>query len=405
MIRSMYAAVSGLRSHQEMINVTGNNIANVNTTGFKKSQVLFQDILGQTLAGAAMPTPTMGGTNAAQTGLGVRVGAVAQNMAQGAFNRTGRVLDLAVEGDGFFVVQQMGQNLFTRAGSFFLDAQGRVVTAQGGLVQGWQASAEGAVDATMPVGVLRIPTGDKVQPQVTSRVDVGGNLPADAPVGHVLRAGLNAYDTQGNATSVELTFTKTNTGWDIGGNHGETAMTFAPASLTFNDDGTLAATSYEVTATHAGGTFTLALGGPDDTRRVTEYAGQGALSIINQDGAPTGTLSSLSIGQDGIIFGAYSNGRSKPVGQLAVSVFANPEGLERVAGTNFRASANSGLAQVGTLGTGGRGLLHTGSLEGSNVDLAEEFTDLIRGQRGFQANSRVVTTSDEVLQELVNLKR
>lgn len=404
MIRSMYAAVSGLRGHQEMINVTGNNIANVNTTGFKKSSVMFQDILGQTLSGATAPAAELGGTNPAQVGLGVRVSGVAQNLGQGALNRTGRVLDLAIEGDGFFVLNQMGQNLFTRSGSFFLDADGRMVSSQGGLVQGW-GEVNGVVDTARPVGPIRVPMGDQIQPKATSEVTVGGNLPADAATGHQVRTGLNIYDAQGRAQSVEITFTKLAgaNAWEIGG----AGLTVTGSNqLTFNADGTLDPTSMSFQVNAGGADFTVALGDAVTApRQVTQFAGSPAMSVLNQDGAATGTLQSLSIGQDGVIFGAYSNGQNQPIGQLALATFANPEGLERLAGTNFRASPNSGLAQIGTLGSGGRGLLHGGTLEGSNVDLAEEFTELIRGQRGFQANSRVITTSDEVLQELVNLKR
>jgi flagellar hook protein FlgE len=407
MIRSMYAAVSGLRSHQEMINVTGNNIANVNTTGFKKSQVLFQEILGQTIVGAAAPTPGLGGTNPAQLGLGVRVGAIAQNLSQGALNRTGRVLDMAIEGDGFFMFLQGGQQLYTRAGSFFLDADGRMVTAHGGLVQGWKASPTGALDPTQPVGTIRIPLGDQAQPQATTRVDLGGNLPADAPNGTVIRTGLNVFDAQGAASAVNLAMTKSAANqWDLSGDVDGTPLSFTPAQLTFAPDGSmLTPANFQVTSTINGTPVTFTMGGDGDTRRATSYAGEGSMTVVNQNGAPTGTLQALSIGQDGVIFGSYTNGLSRPIAQLALAIFANPEGLERTAGTNFRVSANSGLPQIGTLGTGGRGLLNPGSLEGSNVDLAEEFTDLIRGQRGFQANSRVITTSDEMLQEVVNLKR
>jgi flagellar hook protein FlgE len=324
-------------------------------------------------------------------------------MTQGPINRTGRVLDLAIEGDGFFAVNQGGQSLFTRAGSFFLDAQGRLVGAQGGFVQGWQADITGAVNATGPTGTLRIPLGDQAQPQATGTVQLGGNLPADGTT--PVNAGFNAYDAQGNATPVELTLTRSaaNT-WDLTGTHGGTALTFDIASLVFGPDGELTSGDTVTATATTGETFQITVGG-EGARRVTQFAGTGALAVITQDGAPTGTLQSLAIGQDGIIYGSYSNGRSRPLAQLALASFANPEGLERVAGTNFRASANSGLAQIGTLGTGGRGLLLTSTLEGSNVDLAEEFTELIRGQRGFQANSRVITTSDEVLQEVVNLKR
>ena len=159
MIRSMFAAVAGLRSHQTMMDTVGNNIANVNTTGFKRSRVLFQDILSQTVQGAGAPNSELGGTNPAQIGLGVRVGSIATHFAQGALQRTGRPMDVAIEGDGFFVLDLGGEQLFTRSGAFFIDESGDVVSAAGGRVQGWRASAGGIIDTTQPTAMNDVTTG------------------------------------------------------------------------------------------------------------------------------------------------------------------------------------------------------------------------------------------------------
>ena len=275
MLRSMYAGVSGLRTHQQMMDVTGNNIANVSTSGFKSSATVFQDTLSQTLAGAAAPTadgtvPPFGGTNPAQIGLGVRLGGISTNLAQGSSQLTGRATDIAVQGDGYFVIQTGNEALYTRAGSFSLDARGQLTTPAGGLVLG---------------------------------ID---DEPITVPV--------------------------------------------------------------------------------------------------------DGSIESFTIAPDGKVNGVKSDGTGiELLGQIKIATFANPAGLAKVGGSLLRATVNSGPViegdDAGVPGADGRGLLAVGVLEMSNVDLAQEFTNLVIAQRGFQANSRVITTSDEILQELVNLKR
>ncbi len=413
MIRSMFAAVAGLRSHQTMMDTVGNNIANVNTTGFKRSRVLFQDILSQTVQGAGAATPELGGTNPAQIGLGVRVGSIATHFAQGALQRTGRPLDVAIEGDGFFVLDQGGEQLFTRNGAFFIDEQGDVVSAAGGRVQGWRASAGGVVDTTQPTEDLNLPVGDLIPPVVTSEVLMGGNLAADSAIGHVERSGVDVFDSQGTAIALELSFTKTAADeWTVTATYGDppTAVTLTDDVVTFDAAGEISSPADFGIDIAAGeipglGAVVIGIGGPGVSRRLSQYGAISSVSVVTQSGSATGSLRSVSVSKDGVIVGAYSNGRVQPIGQLATAIFANAEGLERVTGTNFRASVNSGLAQVGQLGSGGRGGLAAGAIEMSNVDLAEEFTQLIVAQRGFQANSRVVTASDELLQEIVNLRR
>ena len=275
MLRSMYAGVSGLRTHQQMMDVTGNNIANVSTSGFKSSATVFQDTLSQTLAGASAPTatgtvPPFGGTNPAQIGLGVRLAGISTNLAQGSSQLTGRATDIAVQGDGYFVVQTGNENLYTRAGSFSLDARGQLTTPAGGLVM--------------------------------STTNTPITVPAD------------------------------------------------------------------------------------------------------------GTIESFTIAPDGKVNGVRSDGSGlQELGQIQLATFANPAGLAKVGGSLMRATVNSGPVITGTNpgvpGSDGRGLMAVGVLEMSNVDLAQEFTNLIVAQRGFQANSRIITASDEILQDLVNLKR
>jgi flagellar hook protein FlgE len=412
-IRSMSSALSGLRNHQVMLDVVGNDIANVSTVGFKSSSVVFQDVLTQTLNGASAPGATTGGTNPAQIGLGSRLSATVQSFTQGAIQRTGRTTDIAIQGDGFFVVNNGNENLYTRAGSFMLDANGNLTTPDGSMVQGWQADGAGVINTNAGVTPIEIRVGELLPPTQTSNVDLGGNLSAEAAIGTATTLTVSAYDDQGVAIPLNLTFTKSAANqWTVTGTAGTPAAAIALTDnvLTFDGTGELTVPA-DRNINIAGGVIpnmpaalTLDLGGATQPGRITQYAGGTTASITNQNGSPAGTLQSFNVGQDGTIVGAYSNGKTRSIGQVALAVFTNPGGLERVAGV-WRETPNSGLAQIGTPGGGGRGLMSSGTLEMSNVDLAEEFTRLIIAQRGFQGNARVVTTADEILQEVVNLRR
>lgn len=413
MIRSMSSALSGLRNHQVMLDVVGNDIANVSTVGFKSSSTVFSDVLTQTLNGASAPGAQTGGTNPAQIGLGSRLSATVQSFTQGAIQRTGRTTDLAIQGDGFFVVDNGGQNMYTRAGAFMLDAAGNLTTADGMIVQGWQADPTGVVDTNTGLGPVQIRVGDLLPPTQTTRVDLGGNLSADATIGDISTLAVTAYDEQGTAVALNLTFTKSAADeWTVTATAGEPAVAVAltDAVLTFDGTGELVAPADRNIGIAAGAIagmpspISIELGAAGEPGRLSQYAGSMSASITNQSGSPSGSLQSFSVAQDGTIVGNYTNGRTRPIAQVATAVFTNPGGLERVAGM-WRETPNSGLAQVGTAGSGGRGLMSAGTLEMSNVDLAEEFTRLIVAQRGFQGNARVVTTADEILQEVVNLRR
>ncbi|MGJ7441877.1 flagellar hook protein FlgE [Aquipuribacter sp. MA13-6] len=390
MLRSMFSSISGLRSHQTMMDVTGNNIANVNTAGFKSSQTLFQDTLSQLLQGAAAPNAQQGGTNPAQVGLGTRVAGINTNFGQGAAQTTGRATDLMISGDGFFVVNNGNEQLYTRAGSFSFDAQGRLTTTDGALVQGWGA-VNGVANVNGPLGPLTLPIGALLQPTASTAVTMGGNLPSDIAVGTAIPTSIEVYDGQGNARVVSVAYTRVNaTQWNVQVTDGATV---ANSVLNFAADGTAPAPAAVVV-----NGITIDMAG------LTGYAGSNTAAALFQDGAAAGTLSSFGVGPDGALVGVFSNGRRETLGQLALATFANPGGLEKAGGSAYRASVNSGNVQVGVPGDG-RGTLAGGMLEMSNVDLAQEFTSLIIAQRGFQANSRVITASDEILQDLVNMKR
>ncbi len=406
MLRSMFSAISGLRAHQTKLDVTGNNIANVNTVGFKGSQTVFQDTLSQVIRAGGAAAENRGGTNPAQVGLGVKVAAITTNWQQGATQSTGRATDFMIEGDGFFVTRAGTEQLYTRAGSFDFDSTGKLVTPDGTVLQGWRAQPDGTINPNAPIGDLVVPYGATVAPVDTTTGTLKGNLPAGDAAGTSVQTATTMYDQQGVGHDVSYAFTKDATDdWELTVTVDGAPVTLSTSDITFNSDGTMAtpAAPHEVTFTPglAGwpGPVTLDLSG------IVQYGSANTVAATAQNGFAMGSLESFSLSNDGTITGVYSNGLRQALGQLAMASFNNPGGLEKAGNSSFRVGDNSGVAMVGQAGTGGRGVLNAGALEMSNVDLSEEFTGLIVAQRGFQANSRVITASDELLQDLVNLKR
>ncbi len=408
MMRSMFAGVSGLRSHQTMMDVVGHNIANVNTPGFKASQVTFQEALAQIVRGASGSGGERGGINAVPVGLGTQVASIDGVFTQGASQVTGRATDLAVQGEGFFVLDQGGQQFFTRAGAFNFDEVGTLVAAGGLKVLGWVADAQGNVNTDAAIGQITLPVSQVIEPEPTGFVDIGGNLSSDDPVGAVQTTSVTVFDSLGNPVDLVASFEKTGSNsWSVTATADGNALTTSPAALTFDTTGTLTSAG---TISLSGYTppgadplaFDLRL---DGDAPLVQFGGNSTAEVLAQDGNAIGFLRSFAFADDGTITGQFSNGNTKVMGQVATAVFNNPGGLTRVGNSNFAASVNSGEAIVGSPGSGNRGLVSAGTLEMSNVDLALEFTNLIIAQRGFQANSRIITASDELLGDLVNLKR
>lgn len=649
MMRSLYAAISGLRNHQTKMDVIGNNIANVNTVGFKSGSVTFQDMLSQTLSGASSGSGNTGGTNAMQVGLGVSVASINTNFSDGSTQSTGVQTDLAITGQGFFVVGDALNQQYTRSGNFTFDASGNFVNGNGVKVLGWQGNSSGVVDTTGPIGGITVPVGSSMPAKVSSTLSVVGNLSASAnPYGTAAQrtaaantlanananktaadaaaltatnqsntdaqastaaaasssaaaqakvdatnvssligiaqtaanalsgagltatnataaqtaasnavtaataavlsataavtnataatlasatlakndaiaakndalalqtaanalsgagltaanatlaqsaattavsssgtaatdagtaattasvaasnaaataansaalsataniavkaagdavttateavkaandkssdqpASLNVYDTQGNAYKLSGTFEK----------NGANVWTFTPATTITNGNGVVAnvTTSAPITLTfdalgklqtNTPATITVdPTGGPysgagafsitPDFSTMTQYGTDTTAKIDSSDGYTAGTLTAgggITISSDGTIVGTFTNGKKMNLGQVAMATFNNPEGLLKSGDSLYTSSSNSGQAQVGKAGSGGRGTLTPGSLEMSNVDLAQQFSDMIVTQRGFQANSKIITTDDSMLEELVNLKR
>lgn len=407
-MRALFSGVTGIRSHQVRMDVIGNNIANVNTTAFKSSRVSFQDVFSQTMsAGSAQTTPQ-------QVGLGVGLASTDLNLAAGSFQMTGRDMDLAIEGNGMFILKDGngGQAAYTRAGNFDWDSRGFLVNpATGQQVQGWMADANGNfgnADAGS-IGSIQVVKGGVTLAQKSAASTIGGNLDAGAAIsGTPYTTTMTAYDSLGRPQTVALTFTKTadnNWSWSASGPAG--ASVTGSGTLAFGTDGTLQAASRtgSVSLSPAGAAAqTISL----DFANVTQaFAGTSGSSVLVRkiDGAPMGTLESVSMDETGLVSGVYSNGFRRPLAQLATADFTNPAGLLKAGSSSFVESASSGAALVGKPATGSRGRLVPGNLEMSNVDLSTEFTQMIVTQRGFQANTKTISTADEMLQDLVNLRR
>lgn len=463
-MRSLYSGVSGLQNHQTRMDVIGNNISNVNTTGFKKNRVIFQDMLYQTLSGAARPREEVGGVDPKQVGLGMTIASIDTVHTQGSLQTTGKADDVAINGSGFFVLRKGDQLFYTRDGSFGIDEEGMFVNPANGMrVQGWLAETVDGVttiNTSAELEDLVIPVGSKDPAASTSIVELACNLNKnlpEIPPGATLQdvnAGTrvvtyNIYDSMGNTHQLRVEFTKvvgetnqwqaavtvdpdsetpTNTLVNIGGVDPAPSNVF---TLEFSNDGTLLQVtdaagdavdagelavdvSFDVlqaTPPVEGGPplrqdFQLNLGDVGSfVDSMTQYASPTSTKVFAQNGYGMGYLESFRIDQSGIITGVFSNGTNRPLGQIALGSFTNPGGLEKVGENNFVETINSGIADIGPSGIAGKGKVIAGTLEMSNVDLAEQFTDMIVTQRGFQANSRTITTSDQMLQELLNLKR
>jgi flagellar hook protein FlgE len=419
----MFSAISGLRGHQEMMDVIANNIANVNTVGFKSGRVNFQDILSQTVSGATAPQGGLGSINPAQIGLGMTVAGIDVLQTQGNLQSTGKTTDMAIQGDGFFMESDGTSTVYTRDGAFDIALDGSLANPGSGLkVQGWQADSNGQIDMTQPVTNLVIPIGQRTTALATSNVTLSGNLDAGStgPVvgppavdATTVPTTMTIFDSLGVSHSVKLTFTKTATAnqwtWAATKDAADNGIDVSGAVPGVNS-GTLNYTSGGVFSSATG---TLSFTFPDgatattpkiDLSAMTQFSGTSQPSG-QADGFTSGTLTTFSVGDAGMLSGVYSNGQTQVLGQIALADFLNSAGLLRAGQNNFSATSASGAANIGAAGTGGRGTVTTGALEMSNVDLATQFTGMITAERGFQANSRVITTSDEMLQELVNLKR
>ncbi|HHY98112.1 MAG TPA: flagellar hook protein FlgE [Firmicutes bacterium] len=416
MIRALFAGVSGSRAHQTRMDVIGNNVANVNTIAFKSGRVTFEDLMYQTLRGAAAPTADgRGGINGAQVGLGTRVRSIDTLIGQGNLEYTDIPTDLAIDGAGYFIVSDGTRNFYTRDGSLRFDANGVLTHASTGLkLQGWMSlRSDGTVDTTTKLEDIRIPLGAKMSARATSQVKLGGNLNSNASAGDKVEVQIEVFDSLGNAHQLTMTFEKTDDPATLDKTEWTWEVTTAEPGVTIGSGtGSISFDQYGQCTGGQTATITLAPGGGAAQASIelnfsalTQYAADFSVRPTFWDGYSAGELEDFTISNDGQIVGIYSNGQHELLGQLALANFANAGGLTAAGSNLYSVSPNSGAALISRPTAGGCGKVACGALEMSNVDLAREFTDMIITQRGFQANSRIITTADEMLQELINLKR
>jgi flagellar hook protein FlgE len=404
--------LSGLNSCSAALSTIANNLANLNTVGYKEQKTLFRDLFYQTIG-------TTGAGDPIQTGAGSAVDSIATNFTSVGVQSTGVSSDVAIGGDGFFAVEKDGVLSFTRAGNFSVSEQGTLQTSDGEDVLGFP-SVNGAISQLQGLSPVVVGSGYVSPANATTTVKLTTNLDANAAVGDVYTTPMTVYDSLGQSHVLTYKFTKSGVGaWDYdigipGADVGSTnaSVSVAAGTLQFDGLGNLATPATNVSglsitgfadgAQNLGFQWQLFNGSGS---AVTQVASPSSTTTTEQDGFNSGSLLSYSIGSDGLVEGKFSNDKSMLLGQLVLANFPNTQGLVRMGKNNYRASLASGAPAIGAPGTGGRGTLSGGALELSNVDIAGEFADLITAQRGFQANARAITTFDELMQDTINLKR
>lgn len=463
MMRSLYSGVSGLQNHQTRMDVIGNNISNVNTTGFKRGRVNFQDMISQQVGGAAKPTEELGGVNPKDVGLGMTIATIEQVFTQGNLQTTGVSTDVAIQGQGFFILKDGEESFYTRNGQFGLDRDGTLVNpANGQRVQGWMArdlNGEQIVQAAATPTDLVIPVGSKDPAKATENVLFACNLNKTTP--EILEGASESdiakgtwgteekiYDSFGNEHLLSVSFTKVpgvSNSWqatvNVDSNNADFTQTRVGLGTTdgvqntfivnFDNYGQLASvedssgnisnqegeiilqTSFTVPDANADEngnpyrqTFNINLGTIGSMKNtITQSASKSSTKAYSQDGYTLGYLDNFKIDSSGTITGVYSNGTNRVIGQLALATFANDRGLEKAGNNTYVETNNSGQANIGESGVAGKGSLLAGALEMSNVDLSEQMTDMIVTQRGFQSNAKTIQTADTLLDTVLSLKR
>jgi flagellar hook protein FlgE len=463
MMRSLYSGVSGLQNHQTRMDVIGNNISNVNTVGFKRGRVNFQDMISQQLSGAARPTDEIGGVNPKEVGLGMTVASIDNIFTQGNLQTTGVSTDVAIQGNGFFIMKDGDQTYYTRNGDFSLDRNGTFVNPANGMrVQGWMAqnvNGEQIVTTAATPTDITIPVGSKDPAKATENVkfrcnlnkntpEIGANPNADEVVKGTWETEQEIYDSFGNKHMLNVSFrrvagtpnewqatvqvdpentayTQTRVGLNTtDGTQNTFLVTFDnigtlrsvtdTAGIVKNDNGhIILQSSYTVPEANNdenGNPYRQAfnidlgsIGSMNDT--ITQDASKSTTKAFDQDGYPLGYLDNFKISSSGMITGVYSNGSVRTIGQIAMASFTNDRGLEKAGENTYVESNNSGQANIGESGIAGKGKILAGALEMSNVDLSEQLTDMIVTQRGFQSNAKTIQTADTLLETVLSLKR
>lgn len=404
--------LSGLTANSTALSAIANNLANLNTVGYQQTRAVFRDMFYQNIGES-------GSGNPIQLGAGSQIGALTTVFGGGSIESSGLATDVAISGNGFFVLKNAEDYRFTRAGNFHVGPDGNLLSENGEQVMGYPALS-GAIPAGQALGPLQVGKGQISPPSATTSMGMGVNLDASAEVGSSYSVPITVFDSLGAEHILTFRFNKTdNNSWnydisipsaEIGGSGERT--TVAQGSLTFDGTGKLTVPASDVgnisVAGLANGAADISLTWnlyQDGAGMLTQLASPNNTSLPHQDGCGAGMLLDFAIGDDGTIMGSFSNGKTMMLGQLALASFANPEGLSRSGGTNFSSTRSSGVPVIGAPDTGGRGTVVGGALELSNVDIAKEFAQMITAQRGFQASARAITTFDEIAQETINLKR
>lgn len=417
---AFYSALSGLQSNQTRLSVIGNNLANTNTIGFKSSRATFHDFF----SGAAFN----GAGNPAQVGRGVNIASIDPLFSQGSLQTTNLFSDFAIQGRGFFVLaNDRGGLAYSRAGNFNFDKDGNLVASSGMFVQGFSGrDLNGNILTSGPMENVRIPTGLIAPPNTTTRFDTRINLNANMDADFI--ATLTVFDSLGERHAITVNFTPVDTDSDgafdtwnyevtaegdevVGGTAG-TPFVLDSGTVTFDANGQLTAPAGTVALTIPGwnngaGAQPLdwELYDAEGNGLLTGYASPSAIFSTTQDGFGAGELRTVLVDPNGLISGIFTNGVNLPLARMALAIFNNDAGLLRDGRNNYLETTSSGTPTIGSPNSGGRGVTLASSLELSNVDITQEFTDLIISQRGYQANSRIITTSDELIQEALSLKR
>jgi flagellar hook protein FlgE len=405
--------LSGLTAASQALSVISNNLANLNTVGFKESRASFRDLFYQAFG-------TNGANDPIQVGEGVALGSVTPTFTGGNLEGTGVPTDAAITGNGFFVTEQNGVQSFTRAGNFTVDSQGQLTTQDGQLVMGYPA-LNGVISPSQSLAPLVINHGQLIPANPTTTIQTQTNLDASAAVGTSFSTPITVFDSLGTSHVLTYAFTKTaSNAWsynitlpaaDTGGAGAPTVV--STGNVTFNPDGTLATPAAPVTGIAIAGlddgaadlSVTWNLQDANGSSLLTQSSAPSATANTFQNGYGSGTLSDFSITADGTIEGSFTNNQTLALGQIVLANFANPQGLLRLGENSFQTTLSSGAPAIGTAGSGGRGTITGGSLEQSNVDIATEFSNMIITQRGYQANARVVTTFDQLTQDTINMKQ
>jgi len=403
MSRALYTGLSGTQAQQTRIDVIANNLANMSTVGYKERRAEFTDCFYQTLRAGSSAQEGQG-VNPMQVGVGVRAASIAVLHTQGAIESTGQPLDAAIEGPGFFLVSDNGKLLLTRDGAFTTDDSGNLVLAStGARVLGWVADEQGQIDTTGSVSGIVIPLGWTRPAVATSEAQVTGNLDAGQDVGYSVHCSVVVYDSLGVEHVLRVTFTKADVNqWTA---EAECEGNNASGTLIFDGNGVLT----------SGGSLDLAIAlsnGATTPQTITiDFSGltqRGAAStptVSHQNGHGTAELQEVSITNDGVIQGTFSDGRTVAMAQVAMANVPNVGGLQAVGANMFATSLASGQMSIGPAGTGNRGHIVPQALELSTVDVTKNFVDLITAQRGFQANTRVISTASRLIEDVLQIIR